>query len=780
MICRLLTYLLLFTALINKAYGDDINTSAVVKNDETCGNRNGSITGIIGPLNYTYRWVDIAGNTRGNKIDLTNVAAGSYTLFYTDPATGISNTYGPIALKNVESIIDKTNNDIQPSSCGASTGSVTNINLLGTITSIVWTKDDDLNLVLPNTKDLINAFAGKYTLTVGNSTGCYSTASFVIPESTDIVIAAADVVITKSDCRAATGSITNVVPRGDYPLKYSWRNQDETEVATTPNLNSQPAGLYTLYVTGGAAGACIKTYGPVAIGTTSSLVIDTSKFVKVAGNCLPTGGSIRNINVVGSVGNAVYTWYRYNSDGPAVQVGNALELRSVPAGSYYLRVADDSGCGPVYSEVYQLRDASEFVFYPELIKVTTASCEAYASVTGISEQQYLTGRLDYEWRDSLNSKVLSTEANFTNIPGGKFFLNVRSRCDTEFRLMFGFNLGQDYTTYPAKYRYTLRNTCVNQATGSITLDAYPGTVQRFRWVKNNTDFGFGPALKNIGPGDYTLYVTDELGCERYYDVFTVFDTTPVQILDKSGELSADTCNTSTGSIKNVQLVNGYPPFTYTWRNSADKVVSQSADALNLSVGEYTLTVSDATNCEGPSKSFILQNVDVIPPAPPINNIYICSSGEAVFRVINPNPNSSYRLYETESAYNAIDEQVSGEFKPKVITERKFYVSRVRGDCEGPRTEVDIKIGMIITDVTNTFTPNGDGVNDYWKINNVEKYTDALVQVFNRSGQMIFQSRGYAQPFNGTYNGKLLPSGVYYYVVTLDNGCRVSGNVTILR
>jgi gliding motility-associated-like protein len=57
----------------------------------------------------------------------------------------------------------------------------------------------------------------------------------------------------------------------------------------------------------------------------------------------------------------------------------------------------------------------------------------------------------------------------------------------------------------------------------------------------------------------------------------------------------------------------------------------------------------------------------------------------------------------------------------------------------------------------------------------------MVQVFNRYGQVVFSSTGYAIPWDGTMNGKPLPVGTYYYIINPKSGRQViSGSVTILR
>jgi len=84
-------------------------------------------------------------------------------------------------------------------------------------------------------------------------------------------------------------------------------------------------------------------------------------------------------------------------------------------------------------------------------------------------------------------------------------------------------------------------------------------------------------------------------------------------------------------------------------------------------------------------------------------------------------------------------------------------------------------------IPNTFTPNGDGINDTWVIQAIEGYPKSTVNIFNRWGQKVFTSIGYHIPWDGTYQGKALSSGTYYYLIDPKNGQAViSGWVAIIR
>ncbi len=96
----------------------------------------------------------------------------------------------------------------------------------------------------------------------------------------------------------------------------------------------------------------------------------------------------------------------------------------------------------------------------------------------------------------------------------------------------------------------------------------------------------------------------------------------------------------------------------------------------------------------------------------------------------------------------------------------FQVSGTVAGC--PVTDlVTLTVGAPIT-VYNTFTPNGDGQNDTWVIKRIERFENAQVQIFDRWGQSVFKSVGYAQPWDGTFKGNKLPTAAYYYVIELNS------------
>jgi gliding motility-associated-like protein len=84
-------------------------------------------------------------------------------------------------------------------------------------------------------------------------------------------------------------------------------------------------------------------------------------------------------------------------------------------------------------------------------------------------------------------------------------------------------------------------------------------------------------------------------------------------------------------------------------------------------------------------------------------------------------------------------------------------------------------------IPNAFTPNGDGVNDIWRIPFLDPFLEAKVSIYNRYGQRVYYSQGTIVFWDGTYQNKTLPAEVYIYVIDLTKAKRIlNGIVTIVR
>lgn len=118
--------------------------------------------------------------------------------------------------------------------------------------------------------------------------------------------------------------------------------------------------------------------------------------------------------------------------------------------------------------------------------------------------------------------------------------------------------------------------------------------------------------------------------------------------------------------------------------------------------------------------------------------------------------------------------------PQISTTYTLHVVSNRG-CGEVSDDMYVKVYDKIY-IPNSFSPNGDGINDKWIIEPLDLFTNTELKVFNRYGQVVYTSKGAFQPWDGTRNGIPLPVGTYYYVLDLKikNEKPMTGSITILR
>lgn len=114
----------------------------------------------------------------------------------------------------------------------------------------------------------------------------------------------------------------------------------------------------------------------------------------------------------------------------------------------------------------------------------------------------------------------------------------------------------------------------------------------------------------------------------------------------------------------------------------------------------------------------------------------------------------------------------------------YFLTANNGTCSIiDEMQVIVNSGL---EIPNTFSPNDDGINDTWEILGIEKYPDVGIQVFDRWGQLVFQTTGYSQSkrWDGTSkSGKELAPSAYYYVIDVRNDDfpePIKGHVTIVK
>jgi len=117
--------------------------------------------------------------------------------------------------------------------------------------------------------------------------------------------------------------------------------------------------------------------------------------------------------------------------------------------------------------------------------------------------------------------------------------------------------------------------------------------------------------------------------------------------------------------------------------------------------------------------------------------------------------------------------------------RKLYSIYVKAsDGKGGELEAAVSVNIIPDPdnftALNYISPNSDGKNDLWTIRNVEVYKDYTISIFNDAGNQVYNTTGYQNDWDGTYQGKELPVGVYYFLAKSPEGKKFTGTITLNR
>ena len=136
----------------------------------------------------------------------------------------------------------------------------------------------------------------------------------------------------------------------------------------------------------------------------------------------------------------------------------------------------------------------------------------------------------------------------------------------------------------------------------------------------------------------------------------------------------------------------------------------------------------------------------------------------------------------ESSANSIAE-VSGN-NMAVLKEGNVVITAIQEGNQNwnPAANVTQTIVTLPTfeNIRSLFTPNNDGMNDYWYIPDIEQYGTISVQIYNRFGKLLYKSSAYKNDWDGTYNGTPLPEAAYYYIIKSSEKGLIKGVVNIVR
>jgi gliding motility-associated-like protein len=320
------------------------------------------------------------------------------------------------------------------------------------------------------------------------------------------------------------------------------------------------------------------------------------------------------------------------------------------------------------------------------------------------------------------------------------------------------------------------NTCVTQpitlnSSSSITF----GTINNWSWqLGTQTSSNQNANFTITTPGLYTasLTVTSKNGCVSNTATAPItIETTPISSFTNGVAcvgVPVTFTNTSTnvfGAITTTRWLvnNGFISnnptslfYTFTQKGNYQVQLQNTTVSGCTSTETKNITVDHAIANAGKDFSAIENEPFILQGSGGVNYNWHPPTGLSDTSIANPtgilSKNQTYKL--------------------KITT--------LQG-CVGYDTiNITILRKLIIP---NAFSPNNDGINDFWTIEQLKDYPNAQIQIFNRAGQLMHSTRNNTIIWNGKINNQPVPIGAYYYIINLNNSLvskPFSGVVMVVR
>jgi gliding motility-associated-like protein len=191
-------------------------------------------------------------------------------------------------------------------------------------------------------------------------------------------------------------------------------------------------------------------------------------------------------------------------------------------------------------------------------------------------------------------------------------------------------------------------------------------------------------------------------------------------------------------------------------------------------GTYTVKATDANGCIVP-QSITVQSKEVpvitITPENPA-----VPAGQSVQLIA-----TGAHTFEWSPAETLSDSRISDPVATPATTTTYTVTGAFTEGCSAQATvTVLVDVSEINIQIPLAFSPNGDEANQKWEIQGIENYPDCTMNVFDSRGKRIYQKKGYDNQWDGTYDGKPVPNGTYYYVFGCPNLKPLTGSVLIFR
>ncbi|WP_428654258.1 gliding motility-associated C-terminal domain-containing protein [Runella sp.] len=314
---------------------------------------------------------------------------------------------------------------------------------------------------------------------------------------------------------------------------------------------------------------------------------------------------------------------------------------------------------------------------------------------------------------------------------------------------------------------TISGTPVFCANDSVKLITPRNNGYDYAWYQEETPLfnAFENEFIPTQSGRYSVAVYDTATkCTTHsVSINVIVKPSPKVVLDSIPSLC-------TSSLQAVTLSGTPAGGTF----SGQGVVGNRFVSQDLASGTYPITYT-YTNEQGCSARDIKNASIAPPPRIEVSKKLTVLRGDSVqIKTLLP-LNSTVVWFPTLGLNNP--QSLNPVVSPDRTTTYKVTVTTEQG-CVA---EAEVVVTVIDLIIPNGFTPNNDGSNDSWEIAGIRDFPNCTVEIFNRWGNLVFSNKGYETPWDGRWNGDLVPVGTYYYHIYLrEVEYKLTGSLNVIR
>jgi gliding motility-associated-like protein len=545
-----------------------------------------------------------------------------------------------------------------------------------------------------------------------------------------------------------TSGIIGTTPQSGFTYTWTPTAGLNNPNSATPTVTVNNQTQYILNITQQSTGCNASDTVLVSVDSVSAAINSIQK----TGCNICTGEA----EVAASTGIPPFTFLWNDSSAQTTPTATGL-----CGAAYTVTVTDSIGCKKTLS--VSIPDSTDLL----ISNGTITSINCFGECNGSANVNATGGNTPYSfiWNDPLQQ----TGNTVTGLCAGTYMVKLTDNSNCKDSVFVAITQPSELLINSAS---SANISCNGDCNANAGISVSGGTSPySFAWSNGATS----ATLSGLCAGNYSVTISDINNCIED-TLFNIIEPTALSVNTTSEQLLCfDNCD----GKATVFAGGGNQPYVFLWSNG-----SSSDSLFGLCPGQYIVTITDSNNCK--------LTDTVIIYTPPFNpaGIFITIGNDSILKgqstTITINPSNGNIIWSPTTGITGTGSVINAS--PQITTTYTVSIS----DPNNPDCKIDTTIIIYVYEsvcgepdiyVPNAFTPNGDNQNDkvFVRGNNI---TELYFTIYNRWGEMVFETRNQSEGWDGTYNNMKADPGVFvYYLKATCPGHEEyfkKGNITLIR